>query len=142
MKRRFRVVASTEDTDRHIVYAANEDEFADFTDLDDIDDVSEQLQDVSDTVEDIQDDLDDVQEDDPSLEADNNIEGHFIAECEFCHDIFVSAVIESDQEIDHVSGICPLCGKEGNQYLKWVIVKKEAREEQLESQGGIRYESN
>lgn len=61
------------------------------------------------------------QEDDPSIEMENNIENHYIAECESCGGIFISAILESDQEIDHVTGVCPLCEKETNQYLKWVI---------------------
>ena len=51
------------------------------------------------------------QEDDPSIEMENNIENHYIAECESCGGIFISAILESDQEIDHVTGVCPLCEK-------------------------------
>lgn len=63
----------------------------------------------------------DVDEDDPSIEIDNNIENHYIAECESCHGIFISAVILSDQAVESLTGICPLCGKDSDQSLKWVI---------------------
>ena len=63
----------------------------------------------------------DVEEDDPSIEIDNNIENHYIAECESCHGIFISAVILSDQPVESLTGICPLCGKDTDQSLKWVI---------------------
>lgn len=79
------------------------------------------LDDIADSVEDIQDQVDDIQEDDIHIELDNNIEDHYIAECERCQGIFISAVIESDQEIEKISGICPLCEKETDQYLRWVI---------------------
>lgn len=101
----------------------DENEFEDFSDVqtDDYDDISDSLDDISDQVEDIQDDVDDVVEDVPSIETDNNISNHYIAECDTCHNIFISAVIESDQVVDHISGICPICEKETDQYLKWVV---------------------
>lgn len=79
------------------------------------------LDSIADNIEDIQDQVDDVQEDDIDIEMDNNIDGHYIAECEKCHGLFISAVIESDQEVEKISGTCPLCEKESDQYLKWVI---------------------
>lgn len=79
------------------------------------------LDDIADSVEDMQDTLDEVQEDDVDIEVDNNVEGHLIAECDKCHGIFISAMVESDQEVDKISGICPLCDKESDQYFKWVI---------------------
>lgn len=104
------------------VRAAEEDE-EDFAgmDFDDADGVMDALDDVADDVEEIQDGIDDMEEDSVDIALNNNIANHFIAECEKCQGIFISAVIESDQEIDHVSGICPMCGKETDQYLKWVI---------------------
>ena len=107
------------------VYAAEED-FDDFAmDVDMGDEGEEAVQDavddVSDAVEDIQDAVDDVKEDDITIDMNNNITDHYIAECDKCHGIFISAVIESDQKIDHVSGICPLCNKDTDQYLKWII---------------------
>lgn len=103
-------------------------DFMDFSALDDEpdtggddDSLDDQIDDLSDTVEDLQDTLDDVDEDDIGIEVDNNIAGHFIAECERCKGIFISAVVESDQEVTSVNGICPVCGKETEQILKWII---------------------
>ena len=90
-------------------------------DLEDADGVMDALDDVADDVEEIQDGLDDMEDDSVDIALNNNITNHYIAECEKCQGIFISAVIESDQEIDHVSGICPMCGRETDQYLKWVI---------------------
>lgn len=84
-------------------------------------DISETIDDLADDVEDIQDTIDDVQEDDVDIELDNNIANHFIAECDSCHGIFISALVESDQEVEKISGTCPLCEKETDQYLKWII---------------------
>lgn len=79
------------------------------------------IDDVADAVEDMQDAVDDVDQDEIDIETDNNIANHYIAECEHCHGIFISAMIESDQEVDHVSGVCPLCDKEGDQYFRWIV---------------------
>ncbi len=84
-----------------------------------------------DSVADSLDDVQEIREDDPNIEIENNIENHFIAECESCGGIFISAMLQSDQEIDHITGICPLCERETNQYLKWVI-KKVNRKNPLE----------
>ena len=65
--------------------------------------------------------IDDIQEDDPTIEIDNNISGHYIAECERCHGIFISSVSVSDQDIDSISGICPLCDHETTQWLNWIV---------------------
>lgn len=92
------------------------DEFAE-----DDDAFDDTLDDIADSVEDMQDTLDEVQEDDTNIEVDNNVEGHLIAECDKCHGIFISAMIESDQEVEKISGICPLCDRESDQYFKWVI---------------------
>lgn len=113
-------------TDRHTagrktILADNEDEmYDDATDEYD-DEFVDTLDDVADNIEDIQDSVDDIEEDDPTIDMDNNISNHFIAECESCHGIFISATIESDQEVEKVTGVCPLCEKETDQYLKWVI---------------------
>lgn len=97
-------------------------EFGDDEFIDDEEDgLMDAIDDVADNVEDLQDTLDDVDEDEVEIEINNNIADHFIAECDRCHGIFISAVVDSDQEIDHVSGICPLCGKDSDQYLKWII---------------------
>lgn len=96
----------------------NDDMFAEDVESDDI---SEQIDDLSDTVDDLQDSVDEVEEDDTQIEVNNNIEHHYIAECESCQGIFISSVIKSDQYIDKISGVCPLCNKETDQYLKWVV---------------------
>ena len=84
-------------------------------------DIEDSLDDMADTIDDIQDDIDDIEEDDVSIEVENNITDHYIAECEKCKGIFISAVVESDQELTSISGVCPLCEAEGEQLLKWVI---------------------
>lgn len=94
------------------------DEFGDEAEDDGFND---QLDDMADNIEDMQDTLDEVTEDDPSIEVDNNITDHYIAECEKCHGVFISAVTESDQEVQSVTGVCPLCGKESEQLLKWIV---------------------
>lgn len=91
--------------------------------LDSDDSFEETLDDMSDQLEDMQDSIDEIQEDDIDIEVDNNIEGHYIAECESCQGLFISPVVESDQDIEKVSGVCPICNKETDQYLKWVIKK-------------------
>lgn len=97
-------------------------------------DFSEAVDDLAENVEEVQDTIDDMDEDDPSIEVNNNIEDHLIAECERCHGIFISAILQSDMEIDHVTGTCPLCGRESNQYLKWVV--KPAETEGVEEDEG------
>ena len=89
--------------------------------MDDSKGFEDTLDDVADTVDDIQDQLDDVEEEDVDIEMDNNITNHYVAECDRCHGVFISVVVESDQEIDKISGVCPLCDKETDQYLKWII---------------------
>ena len=89
--------------------------------LDDEEGLSTDLDNLADNVEDLQDQVEDVDEDDVNIDMDNNIDGHYIAECERCHGIFISATLESDQELEYISGICPICEKETNQYLKWVV---------------------
>ena len=64
---------------------------------------------------------DTISQDEPAIDTDNNIVNHYIAECDACHGIFISAVVESDQVIDHISGMCPLCQKDSDQKLKWII---------------------
>lgn len=115
---------------RSAIFAADEDDpgFGDFEDEPDFgmtgdseDGFEDTLDDMADNIEDMQDDLDEVQEDDTSIEVENNIEGHYIAECDRCHGIFISAMVQSDQEVEKMSGICPLCQKESDQYFKWVV---------------------
>lgn len=104
------------------ILAADDDEFPDM-DIpeDDEGGIADDIDDLSDKVDDLQDSVDDIDPDDPSIEKDNNIENHYIAECDRCHGIFISAMIESDQEVSTISGVCPLCSKETDQTLRWVI---------------------
>lgn len=115
------------------IMAADEDDpFADMG-FDDIEDesetapveddasISDNLDDMADTLDDINDALQNFKEDDIDIETENNISDHFIAECEKCHGIFITAIVESDQSIEKISGTCPLCDKDCDQYLKWVI---------------------
>ena len=85
------------------------------------DNVTDAVDDLADAVEDIQYDLQDIQEDEVTIHSENNIEGHLIAECEKCTGIFISAMVKSDQKVDSITGVCPLCGKESIQKFKWVI---------------------
>ena len=112
------------------VKAAEEDEEFNDMDFEDADGVMDALDNVADDVEDIQDSIDDMEDDSVDIALNNNIANHYIAECDKCQGIFISAVIESDQEIDHVSGICPMCGKETDQYLKWVIRELDSQEDE------------
>lgn len=127
MKTRFKVTASR-------IVAADEDEMVmgpSLNDIEDLDDsFSEQLDDVADTVEDIQDTVtdDDHQEDSIDIDVENNIAGHYIAECDKCKNVFISATVLSDQIVESVTGVCPICKEESEQYLKWVI--KPVEEEQ------------
>lgn len=84
-------------------------------------DFHETFEDLSDTIDDMQEQLEEVDEDEIDIELDNNISNHFIAECDRCQGVFISALRESDQEIEKISGVCPLCQKRTDQYLKWII---------------------
>lgn len=83
--------------------------------------VGDEIDDLADSVDDLKDSIDEVKQDQTELEIDNNIANHYICECDQCHNIFISAIIESDQEIDHITGVCPVCEKESEQRIKWVI---------------------
>lgn len=102
------------------IYAADDDEDIDMLE-DSEDNIDDQLDQIADNIEDIQDTVDDVEEDDVSIDTENNIANHYIAECDNCHGVFITAVLQSDQEIEKISGICPICEKETDQYLNWVI---------------------
>lgn len=84
-------------------------------------DMQDQIDDIADDIDDLQDDIDDIQDDDVNIEIENNISNAYIAECDRCHGIFISAVKESDQQIDHISGICPICNRDTDQILKWIV---------------------
>lgn len=107
---------------RSAVFAADDDPFAgaEFIDESEVG-VEDAIDDLADNVEDLQDSVDEVVEDDVNILPENNIESHYIAECEKCHGIFISALVESDQVVESISGVCPLCEKETIQNLRWVI---------------------
>jgi hypothetical protein len=90
----------------------------------DAEDIRETIDDLADSVGDVQDVVEEVSEDDVAIEVDNNIANHFIAECDSCHGIFISAMVETDQDVKSVTGICPLCDKETEQVLKWIIKER------------------
>lgn len=83
--------------------------------------LADQIDDISDSVDDIQDTIEGIDEDEVDIEVDNNVANHFLAECDRCHGLFISALVESDQKVEKISGVCPLCDKETDQYLKWII---------------------
>lgn len=85
----------------------------------------------ADTVEEEEIDMDlgeDGQQDGSTIEVDNNIVNHLIAECQNCHGIFISAMVASDQKVESINGVCPLCNKDTEQFLQWII--KEYPEEE------------
>ena len=95
----------------------------DFVSVEDVDDMSEALDEASDRIDDIQEAVSDVDEypHDPMFDMENNIENHYIAECDRCHEVFISAVVESDSDVFSVNGECPCCHEETTQNLKWII---------------------
>lgn len=88
----------------------------------DDDSITDTLNDMSEQLDDLQDDISDPSnEDDINIDINNNIDNHYIAECEKCHGIFISSLIASDQRVESIHGVCPLCDKESDQYLKWIV---------------------
>ena len=63
----------------------------------------------------------DGEQDSSTIDVDNNIFNHLIAECENCKGIFISAMIASDQPVESINGVCPLCNKDTEQFLKWIV---------------------
>lgn len=116
--KKSRIVAADDDFDNDF-----DNDFDDLTDDDD--GFNDQLDDIADDIEDMKDNIDDMAPDDPNIEIENNIDGHYIAECERCKGIFISAVSESDQVVKSIHGTCPLCEEETEQYLKWVVTAVE-----------------
>lgn len=113
--------------------SAFDDDFMSFDDssnVEDDDSLSDDLDQMSDQLEELQDNIEDIRQDDPSIDINNNIDNHYIAECDSCHGIFISAVIQSDQDVDKISGVCPLCERETDQYLKWVVKAVDQDEQQ------------
>lgn len=84
--------------------------------------ITDTLNNMSEQLDDLQDDISDPSnEDDINIDINNNIDNHYIAECEKCHGIFISSLIASDQRVESIHGVCPLCDKESDQYLKWIV---------------------
>lgn len=115
---------------KYIKAAVDDDEFDDMgfdepesetQDEKDADSAADSLNNMADTLDEISDSLEDFQEDTTDIDVNNNISDHYIAECEKCHGVFITAVTVSDQKIDRISGTCPLCDQDCDQYLKWVI---------------------
>lgn len=107
---------------RRAIMAA-EDDFEEASIFDDEEGFEEDIADAE-SEESLEDDADvqkDFEEDDVNIDVDNNIVNHLIAECDNCKGIFISAMIASEQEVDSINGICPLCNKETTQVLKWII---------------------
>lgn len=111
-------------SNRSKIFAADTSQDEEFTQgdfSDDFDAFNDNIDDLSDQIDELQDSIDDIEPDSPNIELDNNIANHYIAECDLCHGVFISAMVESNQEVEAISGICPLCEKESEQYLKWII---------------------
>lgn len=127
------ITGSTSSRGCKIYAAEGDDEFddADMVDLDDEDfdeEESEARKDFEND-EDFEDELEDeVELDETNLPTDNNIENHYIVECDNCHGIFISALVESDQLVRNIRGICPLCDKESDQYINWIVRKVDNEE--------------
>lgn len=119
------IMAADEDEDPFADMSFDdEDEPAGNPDLasqEDTEDIADSIDEMSDTLDDLNDALDEIEEDDINIEVENNITDHFIAECEKCQGIFITSVVESDQQIDSITGVCPLCDEECEQIIKWVI---------------------
>lgn len=74
---------------------------------------------------DLSDEEEDIPSDNPLINIENNIEGKYIAECERCGGVFISALSVSDVPVEAIHGICPLCDHDTDQYLKWYVVSSE-----------------
>lgn len=119
------VHAKTDSASKKNVFAANV--FEDMADpVDDTEDLGPAESGVEDYEE--EDMGSEGEQDSSAIDVDNNIENHLIAECENCHGIFISAMLASDQIIESINGVCPLCNKNTEQSLKWII--KEYPEEE------------
>lgn len=120
---KHRIVAADEDEDIDDDFGMDDPMIDDMgsSQVEDPDSLSDQIDELADQVEDVQDNIDDIQEEDPNIDMENNIDNHYIVECQACHGIFISALVESDQVVKTISGVCPLCEKECEQDVKWVI---------------------
>jgi hypothetical protein len=112
--KRVRIYGADEDDDVFGFGGGGEGEIAE-------ENLGESIDDLSTAVEDMEEAVEDVHEDDIDIELDNNITNHYIAECDGCGGIFISAMIESDQVVESINGTCPLCERDTEQFLKWVV---------------------
>lgn len=125
--RKSKITASEDKKSR--IYAADEEPTFDFGDFGGTDDEDEDEDDAGDdNVDTESEDIEDeeveqveVEEDEENIEVENNIANHYIAECDKCHGIFISAVEKSEMQVESIVGICPICDKESEQFLKWII---------------------
>ena len=110
------VHAKTDVREKKNVFAAENvfEDMADGFENDELDDGTASYEETEDMGE-------DGQQDGSTIDIDNNIVNHLIAECENCHGIFISAMLASDQDIESINGVCPLCNKDTEQSLKWII---------------------
>lgn len=111
------VHAKTKIQGKQKVYAADSDNV--FDDLDGF--VGAALDGEENAAEVAEDMGEDGQQDGSTIEVENNITNHLIAECQNCHGIFISAMIASDQPVESINGVCPLCNKDTEQSLLWII---------------------
>ena len=124
----MKIVHAKTDVKPRKIYAAGENVFADDPDFgapeleNDAEDLAESGEEV------VEEGLGEEGQQDGSTEIDNNIFNHLIAECQNCHGIFISAMIASDQAVESINGVCPLCSKETEQFLIGII--KEYPEEE------------
>lgn len=114
-KKATRIVAADEDN------LMLDDEAVDILDNEEFDDSGDAISELADAVDDLQDSVDEIDQDDEGIEVENNIEDHYIAECDRCKGIFISAIKESEEPMEYVHGTCPLCQEETDQELKWII---------------------
>lgn len=118
------VHAKTDKSGNRKVYAAGN-VFADESEMVDDFEGGEDIDDAAESFEE-QEEYDmgeDGEQDASTIDVDNNIFNHLIAECENCKGIFISAMIGSDQAVESINGICPLCNKETEQTFIGIIKK-------------------
>lgn len=130
-------ISKTTDRTKTRIVAADEDSYDDM-DMDEAVEVAEgetdaltTIGELSDNLAELKESLSEFEEDEVDIEVLNNITDHYIAECEKCHNVFITAIEESGEEIHDISGICPVCDEESIQKIKWVIrdAKAELEEE-------------
>lgn len=118
----MKIVHAKTDVTTRKIYAAGENVFADDPDFGapELENDAEELDESGEEVDD-EGMGEDGQQDGSAIEVDNNIFNHLIAECQNCHGIFISAMIASDQDVESVNGVCPLCSKETEQFFIGII---------------------